>query len=38
MRAPAEPETNGADLAARLDELERRLDDLASVVSELLGR
>ena len=38
MRAPAEPETNRVDLAGRLDELERRLDELASVVSELLGR
>lgn len=34
----AEPETDGADLAARLEVLERRFEQLASVVSELLGR
>jgi uncharacterized protein YceH (UPF0502 family) len=34
----AEPGTDGADLAARLEALERRFDQLASAVSELLGR
>jgi len=34
----AGPETDSADLVARLDALERRLDELASAVSELLGR
>jgi uncharacterized protein YceH (UPF0502 family) len=34
----AEPGTDGAELAARLDALERRFDQLAGAVSELLGR
>jgi uncharacterized protein YceH (UPF0502 family) len=36
--AAAAPETDGAGLAARLDALERRFDELAGAVSELLGR
>jgi hypothetical protein len=36
--AAAEPGTDGADLAARLEVLERRFDQLANAVSELLGR
>ena len=34
----AEPGVGGRDLVARLDALERRLDELASAVSELLSR
>ena len=34
----AEPETDSADLVARLDALEQRLDELAGAVSKLLGR
>jgi hypothetical protein len=36
--AAPEPKADGADLSARLEVLERRFDQLADAVSELLGR